>query len=202
MFNLANDLLYCDQWDPTTLPPPYAPTLPDPEQFPDNIPVGKAEESNVKMEPCILGGAEGYIDDGACAVLDTIWNCMMVARACQAVVVALFLIICPLAGLLEPIKRPVPASIRKMLAEGRLKEIITFLGWIVDTRQLPIALPINTWRAWSTTINEAMNKKTTSSKEIETLIGKLNHVCFIIPDARHFMNNLRKAEQYQEENDV
>ena len=31
-------------------------------------------------------------------------------------------------------------------------------------------------------------------KELRSLIGKLNHVCFIIPDAKHFMNNLRRME--------
>ena len=64
----------------------------------------------------------------------------MVLRAAQVIVMTLFLIFRPLAGLFEPIKRPDPASIRKMLAEGGLKEIITFLGWIINTRLLIIAL--------------------------------------------------------------
>ena len=65
---------------------------------------------------------------------------------------ALFLIFRPLTGLLEPIKRPDPASIRKMMAEGGLSEIITFLGWLIDTRSFTIALSIEKWVAWSQSI--------------------------------------------------
>ena len=77
----------------------------------------------------IKGGQESYINDGACAVLDTKRNWRMVVQASQAVVMALFLIFRPLAGIFEPTKRPDLASTRKMLAEGCLNEIITFLGW-------------------------------------------------------------------------
>ena len=54
---------------------------------------------------------------------------------------ALFLIFRPLVGIFEPTKRPDPASIRKMLAEGGLNETITFLGWQINTRSLTVALP-------------------------------------------------------------
>ncbi|KAL7529786.1 hypothetical protein ACHAXR_003159 [Thalassiosira sp. AJA248-18] len=91
---------------------------------------GKAEEADVKLDSTITGGAEEYINDGACAVLYSSSNGRMVTRAAQAAVMALFLIFGPLAHLLKPIKRPDPASIRKMIAEGGLREIITFLGWL------------------------------------------------------------------------
>ena len=70
-FDLANDLLYCEQWDPGTLPSPYANELPPPQQQNDSIPFGSAEEADVKLDPLILGGTEGCIDDRACAVLDS-----------------------------------------------------------------------------------------------------------------------------------
>ncbi|KAL7525801.1 hypothetical protein ACHAXR_002849, partial [Thalassiosira sp. AJA248-18] len=139
VFDLANDLLYCEKWDPNKLPSPYANELPPPERIPGNVEFGRAEEADVKLDPSITGGAEGYIDDGACAVLDSPSNWRMVIRAAQAVVMALFLIFRPLAHLLEPIKRPDPASIRKMIAEGGLKELITFLGWLINTRAFEIA---------------------------------------------------------------
>ena len=43
-------------------------------------------------------------------------------------------------------------------------------------------------------IKSILSNKSVSHTEIKSLIGKLNHVCFVIPDARHFMNNLRKLE--------
>ena len=38
-------------------------------------------------------------------------------------------------------------------------------------------------------------RKRIKANDTETLIGKLNHVCFVAPDARHLMNNLRKMEK-------
>ena len=149
----------------------------------------------MKLDPSILGGTEGYIDNGACVVLDSPRNWKMVARAGQTVVMALFLIFRPLSGILEPIKRPDPASIRKMKAEGGLKETITFLGWFINTRLLTIALTHEKATAWATEIKTMKkNRKRVQAKDLRTLIGKLNHVCFVIPDAKHFMNNLRKME--------
>jgi len=194
VFDLANDLLHCQLWNPQKLPSPYSDDLPPPERLDAQIPFGRADQADVSLDPSITGGADGYIDDGACAVLDSPENAHMVLRAAQAVVMALFLIFRPLAGLFEPIKRPDPASIRKMMAEGGLKETIIFLGWKINTRALSIALPTEKWIAWSAEIKALRKKKKASYQELASIIGKLNHVCFIIPDARHFMNNLRRAE--------
>ena len=118
----------------------------------------------------------------------------MVCRARQAVVMALFLIFRLLAGLLERIQRPDLASIRKMIAEGGLSEIIIFLGWLIDTRHFTIAIPIEKYVAWSTSVTQTLGAKSVTYQTLSSLIGKLNHVCYIIPDARHFMNNLRQME--------
>ena len=72
--------------------------------------------------------------------------------------------------------------------------MIIFLGWQIDTRRFTVALPIEKWKAWSAQIEMLKIKKKLSYKELSSLIGRLNHVCFVIPDARHFMNNLRKME--------
>ena len=111
------------------------------------------------------------------------------------VVMALFLIFRPLCALFEPLPRPDPASIRKMLAEGGLSEIITFLGWKVNTRLLTVALPSPKAAAWRAEIDQVLlESRAVKFARLQSLIGKLGHVCFIIPDARHFMNNLRRME--------
>ena len=102
-FDLVGYLLCCEQWDPATLPLPYAPQIPDPVRLPKDIEFGEAAQADVKLDPVILGGTDGYIDNGACTVLDAIWNWMVVQRAAQAVVMALFLIFRSLSLLLEPI---------------------------------------------------------------------------------------------------
>ena len=53
---------------------------------------GQTEEVDVKLDPTLLGGTTGYINDGVCAVLDALWNWRMVQRIAKAVVIALFLI--------------------------------------------------------------------------------------------------------------
>ena len=104
VFDLANDLLNCPYWDPEALPSPYTEKLPQPKRLDENIKFGKAEEADVKLDPKIKGGCDGFIDDGGTAVLDSPENLLMVSRARECVVMALFLIFRPLAGLFEPIK--------------------------------------------------------------------------------------------------
>ena len=122
--------------------------LPEPQFLPSDVPFGKAEETDLKVPSECTGGAEGYIDDGATAVLSSQSNWNMVKWVQQAVVMAFFLVFRPLAGIFEPIPRPDPTSIRKLMAEGGLAELIIFLGWQIDTRRFTVALPIDKWKAW------------------------------------------------------
>ena len=82
-----------------------------------------------------------------------------------------------------------------MMAEGGLKETIIFLGWFINTRLFTIALQTEKVPAWFAGIRDiTKRRKGIKHKELHRLIDKLNHVCFIIPDAKHFMNNLRRME--------
>ena len=112
---------------------------------------------------------------------------------------ALHIIFRPLHPHREPLPRPDAASIRKLLAEGGLEERITFLGWLINTRLLAIALIPNKAAAWRAEVeNMIAGRKAVKLRDIQRLLGRLNHVCFIIPDAKHFMNNLRKMEYLAE----
>jgi hypothetical protein len=42
-------------------------------------------------------------------------------------------------------------------------------------------------------IDETRQKTCVEAKEIEVLLGRLNHAGFIIPMARHFLGRLREA---------
>ena len=78
VFDLANNLLLCNNWDPKSLSSPYMADLPELERMSDIIPFGAAEEADVKLDPIITGDTEGYINDGAVAVLDSESNTPMV----------------------------------------------------------------------------------------------------------------------------
>ncbi|KAL7526102.1 hypothetical protein ACHAWF_006679, partial [Thalassiosira exigua] len=200
-FDLAEDLMNCELWDPNILAPPLHEDVPQPVRLPDNIPFGEALEADVKLPLDLKGGTEGYIDDGTSIVLDTLENIMMVERARLCSLMSLFLTCRPLDLENEPINRSPIASIRKLLAEGGLTEILIFLGWLINTRLFTIGLPTEKATAWKKSIHDIINKKWATYDSLKTLVGRLEHACFVIPSARHFMNRLRrlkdKADKYK-----
>ena len=194
VFDLGGDLLECEEWDPADLPSPYANSIPPPRRLDDDIPFGVAEEADVALDESCLGGVDGYIDDGITVALDTPETKGLITRAREAVAMALYLIFRPVAKTLEAINRPDILSLRKMLAEGGLFEIVTFLGWVINTRLLTVALPEDKYIAYSKQIRDCLEAERISGEKLKTLIGRLNHVCFVIPDARHFMSRLRHLQ--------
>ena len=44
--------------------------------------------------------------------------------------------------------------------------------------------------AWSASIHFMVIVGVCSYNDLETLVGRLNHICFMIPLARHFMSRL------------
>ena len=193
-FDLANDLLYCSQWDPQELPCPLHDQIPPPKRLPDDTPFGHAEPCCVHQSPNFKGGTDGYIDDGANVVLDSDENAAMVKRAEQNLTMALHLQFRPHAGEDEPIPRGEMASMPKLKAEAYLTEVIIFLGWEINTRAFTIALPFEKEKAWTKQVEGVIAMKRIPYKTIAQLVGRLNHVAYIIPSARHFMGRLRKLE--------
>jgi len=193
IFDLANDLLHCTLWDPTALPSPYDADLPAPEHLPNDTPFGDALPVDVHLPPSQKAGVEGYIDDGIVAVLDAPITKRMVERARQALAMANHLVFRPQAHD-EPITRPDAQCIRKLKAEGRLQETIIFLGWHINSRSLTICLPDDKAIAWTTSIQTALKDGSISYDDASTLVGRLNHVAFTIPSARHFLNRIRRLE--------
>ena len=190
VFDLAHDLMHCPIWDPQTFPSPLQDKIPKPKRLQDDIPFGAALPADVSLPPDIKGGCDGYIDDGACVVLDSPGNQAMVTRTQEAVLMALHLIFRPHADQFEPVARPEMASIRKLLAEGGLEEEMIFLGWFINTRAFLIALPDYKMQAWTQGIQDILKMDKVKYDDMATLNGRLNHVAFIIPTGRHFLNRL------------
>jgi hypothetical protein len=70
----------------------------------------------------------------------------------------------------------------------------TILSWIIDTRRLLIALATRQQVQGMVSIHWRMlQKDVVTHKEMETIIGRLNHAGFIIPMAHHFLGRLRTA---------
>ena len=98
----------------------------------------------------------------------------------------------------EPLPREDVVSLKKMIAEGTPSEVLTILGWSIDTRRMLISLPPDKVKAWSTDIKKNISAQAVTKQDLESLIGRLNHIGFIIPLARHFLNRLRSALRYCE----
>eukprot|EP00956_Cyclotella_meneghiniana_P033327 scaffold95026_cov46-Cyclotella_meneghiniana.AAC.2 len=193
--DLANDLIHCPEWNPSEIDSPIKTEIPNTTILPRDIEFGNALEADVTLPKDQTAGTEGYIDDLATAVLATKSNISQVERAKSAVLMALHLQFRPHGGDKEPIKRPEAASARKLQAEGGLTEIITFLGWTINTRKFTIALPYEKAKAWSTSIQQLIDSEAkVQHQSLATLVGRINHVAFIIPQARHYINRIRKEE--------
>jgi hypothetical protein len=63
-----------------------------------------------------------------------------------------------------------------MAAEGTLEEEKLVLGWLVNTRNLTLSLPKDKFENWTSEINKLLTKKRVKHKNLECLIGHLNHV--------------------------
>ena len=79
----------------------------------------------------------------------------------------------------------------KLLAEAKLEETKTLLGWILNTRLLLVILPNNKFVSWSKDIELILTTGKSNHDDLDTLIGRLGHTSTIIPHMKHFMNRLR-----------
>lgn len=78
------------------------------------------------------------------------------------------------------------------MGEGTPSERKTVLGWLICTRALRIFLPEEKARFWTHEIKTIIKSSSCiKAKELEKLIGKLNHLGFVIPQARYFLNRIR-----------
>lgn len=195
-FDLAADLIDNPYWDPNVTRPYLHHLISDPEPLEEDIPFEPALMADVELPERRTGGCDGYLDDAISITLGNEENANQVERTKFASIMALDLTFRPNKGDEEPLPRPEVASVKKLFAEGTLKEVIVFLGWLINTRLFQISLPIDKAAAWIKSIVEILNKRSAGFKELATLVGRLNHVCYIIPAARHFINRIRRAQEH------
>ena len=187
-FDLANDLLDDNTWNPEEIHSPLINELAE-KEIPvrdDEFAAAKKLSVNIpfRRAPC-----DGYIDDAIVVTLDIDDT---VKRGQNSVPLAAYSIFRPLSQN-EPIARNDTVSKRKLEGEGTPSEIKVVLGWTIDTRLLRIYLPPDKACHWITELREMLNENhRVKSKEIESTIGRLNHVGYIMPHGRFFLNRLRR----------
>lgn len=65
------------------------------------------------------------------------------------------------------------------------------LGWTLDTRRLWISLPSDKFTAWLADIKIVRTAGHCSHAALETLVRRLNHTAYVLPNARHFLSRIR-----------
>ncbi len=165
-----------------------------------HLEVRETERQDAKFETAIMPAFEVptssnstrdcFIDDIIDCHLDTGSNR---TRSGHIVQMAVHVMSRPHAGEdIEPVPRKPLLGPDKLEAEGRGSERQIVLGWEIRTRDLKVALPYDKHLAWRQDLVALINASRASRKELESMIGRLNHASFLIPLSRHFLNELRR----------
>ena len=185
--DLANSILNADNWDTEILYSELSNRLKPVKYLPTTVPFAAAKTLLVDVPLNAVGMCDVYIDDMITVIADANNNRQ---RAEKAVPLAIKIVGRPLSPSEKIPRSPLPC-LKKLEAEGSLEEVKTILGWVINTRSLLINLPKEKYIAWSKSITNILQKGSSNKKELETLIGRLNHIGTIITHALHFLSRLR-----------
>jgi len=177
MIDVCNALIINKFWDHEKLFDPISNQLNAIISLPDASHFHPAKELSVKLPQNNIGLADIYIDDSIGVAPDIASNPTRVNRA---ITLAINSLARPL-NKNDPIPRHPMISQKKLLAEGRMDECKIILGWQINTRSLQISLPLDKHLKWIYQINSIISNKCVSQKQLESLIGRLNHMGSIIP---------------------
>ena len=188
IFDSANDLLEDSTWEPTKFSPPIANKFDDPETLPKNIPFTVAKDLEVEI-PLRETACDGYIDDSITLAVHRNDNLRRAQTAVPLIVDSVFR---PVSKN-ETVEREDAISEIKLKGEGTPSEQKLVLGWLLDTRRLTIHLPTDKALFWTSEIDRLLAQNyRIKSKELESTIGRLNHIGYILPNGRYFLNRLRR----------
>ena len=83
-----------------------------------------------------------------------------------------------------------PLSVKKFLAEARSSELKVVLGWLIDARRFLISLPLDKFTTWTISLKAMTSDLRVSRESLRIMLGRLNHVAYVVPLSRHFLNRL------------
>jgi hypothetical protein len=186
--DLSNEIALCQEWDHTTTRSPAQLLTPTPVELPDDEPFAEALPMAVHIPTSVTARTDSFIDDLIRIFLDTP---LSREREPHAVPLAIHVTSRPHMGSEEPVPRRGIVSAPKLAAEGVPMEAQIVLGWILNTRALLVVLPEDKFEAWSTDIQTIVDDLRVTYGNLESTLGRLNHVGYVIPLARHFLSLLR-----------
>jgi hypothetical protein len=187
--DLANELVQCNDWDPADLHASVQKDIPPPQFLDDDIPFAEGRELIVDILVDPKGKADVYIDDTTGLTVD-IPGSKNIERMAAAIPLAIEVAARP-NDPNEPIPREKMVAEDKLKAEGGLSETKTILGWLFNFRTLTVSLPEHKYIAWSNDLRQMIRSRRTTKKQLESTIGRLGHVGYIIPWVYHYLSRLR-----------
>ncbi len=184
--DFASILIADSSWNPKKIFNPKKEISSEIEYLDDSIPLKTTKEILFKV-PTTDSYIDGYIDDMITIIIALNH---LIYKAIQVIPLLCLVFFRPVHDN-EPLERTDILSTKKLIAEGKLSEVKTFLGWTINTRSMRVYLPSLKALNWIKEIDDSLHSKKLGFKKLEKLIGKLNHAAFIIPFSRYFLNRIR-----------
>jgi hypothetical protein len=187
--NLANELLKCKDWEPADLHASVQGDIPPRHSFDDNTPFAAGKELIVDIPVDPRGYADVYIDNTT-GLMVNLPRTRNADRLEAAIPLAIEVAARP-NDVNEPIPREKMVAEDKLKAEGGLSEMKTILGWLFNFRTLTVSLPKHKYIAWLNDLRQMIRSQRTTNKQLESTIGRLGHIGYIIPWVYHYLSRLR-----------
>jgi hypothetical protein len=174
-------------WSTESLTSRYDELIPVQERLEDETPFSQARPISVDIPVNDTGKANNYTDNMVPICLDIGSN----AELCTDFAAISFDVLGRHLEGFEPIAREVLLSLSKLLGEGRLQEVKTVLGWNLENFRLLVCLPSDKFGVWSADIESHISKWSILTAELKTLVGRLEHVGYLLPLVHHFLGWIR-----------
>jgi hypothetical protein len=186
--DFANELIVSKEWNLLTLHATVQPLIPPKKILANNLPLGQARKLIIDVPVDPRGKIDVYIDNTTGLTVNV--PGMDNATCMEAAIPLAIEVAAQPNDPNEPIPREPMIARNKLTAEGSLSETKMILGWLFNFRTLILSLPDHKFIAWTAAIQKMVTSKRTTSEDLETTIGQMGHVGFIIPWVHHFLSRL------------
>jgi hypothetical protein len=193
--DLSNILLQHKDWDPTRLHSKFISVVNStPNLEGDEVDFTPARELLNEWEMSDYGVTEAYIDD--IFVVFPFASDDHLERGRNAPLLAIDTMGRPThTG--DPLPRDPIVALKKLAAEGTPSEIMTVLGWLLDTRRMLIKLPEDKASTWTADLDKLIHDGDQGFeiglKRLESSQGRNIHIAAIVPGAMHFHSRMNMA---------
>jgi hypothetical protein len=199
--DLANTIAQHGDWDPDNLHSGFVSlTGEKPILCGEDVPFAPARELLVDWELSEFGVTDAYIDD--IFSVFPLKSDDHLRRGRNAALLAIDVFGRPVV-VEDPLPRDPIVATKKVMAEGTPTEILTVLGWEIDTRRMQIRLPERKALEWDNNLKQLIERADQGwpigLKRLESIQGRNVNVATIVPGAMHFQSRMYSAIQRAKE---